>query len=72
MRHRTEWTGHEQHSGSFVPQWFHLVLLAAVVIPVVYMFFDKKPKVFLNPNEWQDLALVSKEVRSCSACPRGA
>lgn len=60
-----DWPEQEQYSGSYVPQWTHLALLAIVVLSIVYLFFDKKPQVFLKPQEWQELPLVAKEVRCC-------
>ena len=56
------WPEQEQHSASVVPQWTHLVLLAVVLLSIVYLFFGRKTKVFLKPQEWQDLPLVAKEV----------
>lgn len=39
------------------------MLVLAAVIPILYLIVsNKKPKVFLNAQEWQELKLTEKEV----------
>ena len=58
-----------------VAQWLPLVLMAAAMaLPAILplLMGKRKPRTFLNANEWQDLPLLSKEVRLPThdgACP---